>query len=241
MIEFQNVSRVYGEGEAQVHALRCVDWTIQDGEFVCLQGASGSGKSTLLNLLGLIDSPTDGVISINGTDIALLTEEKKADFRNQNFGFVFQGFNLVPVLSSIENVMLPMQIAGVSAKDAKARAQEILTEVGLGNELDRRPDKISGGQRQRVAIARALVNEPNLVIADEPTANLDSATADEIVSLMKNLNRAKGTTFVLSTHDPDLSLHASTNYYIRDGKFEEPVTNNLTDFVPENSRQLSFG
>jgi len=223
VVIFNNVSKFYGVGEAQVKAIQELNLEISAGEFTCIFGASGSGKSTLLNLLGLLDKPNSGEIQFDGVNIDSLKENELADFRNEKIGFVFQGFNLIPVLSSLENVMVPQQIRGVSSSVAKKRATELLSELGLESELNRRPDMISGGQRQRVAIARALINKPALVIADEPTANLDSQTAESIVALLKSLNHAQGITFVVATHDPSLSMHASNNLFIKDGKIRQEV------------------
>jgi putative ABC transport system ATP-binding protein len=221
MIRLKNVSKTYGEGEGKVCALQGVDLTIAEGGFACIWGASGSGKSTLLNLLGLLDRPDSGNILFSGSDVALLSDNQLADFRRENIGFIFQAFNLIPVLTVLENVMIPLQVSGINNSVAKEKSKEILTELGLGDKFDKLPDQISGGQKQRVAIARALVGEPKLVLADEPTANLDSVTGESIIALMKELNMARKITFVFSTHDKKLLNFSSHNIYLSDGKIDE--------------------
>lgn len=198
-VELKGVNKKYGTDEVAVHALRDIDLTLPRGQITAVWGPSGSGKSTLLNLIGLVDRPTSGRVFINGIDTGNLNESETARLRNRGIGYIFQSFNLVPVLSSLENIMLPLQIAG--APEPRKRALAILEEVDLADKADARPDKLSGGQRQRVAIARALVSEPKLVIADEPTANLDSGTSTRIMELMRKLNESHHTTFLISTHD----------------------------------------
>jgi putative ABC transport system ATP-binding protein len=188
-------------------------------------GASGSGKSTLLNLIGLLDRADLGTVRIDGTDCATLGETEAARFRNATIGFVFQGFNLVPVLSALENVMMPLQIAGVAATEGKARALRMLADVGLEQQARKLPDEMSGGQRQRVAIARALVNDPKLVLADEPTANLDSVTAESVIGLMRKMNIEKGVTFVFSTHDARLLGYAGRRLELSDGRIVTDTCN----------------
>ncbi|HUJ69115.1 MAG TPA: ABC transporter ATP-binding protein, partial [Syntrophorhabdales bacterium] len=218
LIEMENIKKDYQLGEAIVHALQGVDLQIDKGEFVAIWGPSGSGKTTLLNLIGVVDEPTAGGLSIGGTDVRFLSDNKRSELRNEMIGFIFQGFNLVPVLSALENVMLPLQIKGASAREAKAKALRRLDEVGLGEFINHRPFKMSGGQQQRVAIARALVNAPSLVIADEPTANLDSETARVIISLMHALNEKDGTTFIFSTHDQRLLDRVKRLVRLEDGR-----------------------
>lgn len=220
MITLENIEKTYGVGEGKVHALKGINLTISEGEFTCIWGASGSGKSTLLNLLGLLDEPDVGEILFNEKKISGFTDNQLTAFRREKIGFIFQAFNLVPVLSVLENVMIPLQVAGVGAKKSHEKARAILEELGLGDKFDKLPDQISGGQKQRVAIARALVNEPELVLADEPTANLDSITGENIISLMKKLNQSKNITFVFSTHDPKLLEFSSRNIYMADGKLD---------------------
>ena len=201
LIETKDIKKDYLLGETVVHALRGVDLTIDRGEFVAIWGPSGSGKTTLLNLIGAIDEPSSGQLFIEDQEVALLSDNRRTELRNGSIGFIFQGFNLIPVLSAVENVMLPLQIKGTSLSEARDRALGRLDEVGLSDFVRHRPDKMSGGQQQRVAIARALVANPSLVIADEPTANLDSDTSRSIIGLMRSLNEKEKTTFIFSTHD----------------------------------------
>jgi putative ABC transport system ATP-binding protein len=218
ILEFQNVKKDYRLGETTVHALRGVDLAVQQGEFAAILGASGSGKTTLLNLAGAIDDPTDGRVSINGQDISRLTDNQKADLRNRTIGYVFQNFNLVSVLTALENVVLALQIRGGRLSAMRAEAVQRLDEVGLADFLHHRPDKLSGGQRQRVAIARALITRPLLIFADEPTANLDHETAQSIIDLMKDLNEKEGVTFIFSTHDQRLINEVKRVVRLEDGK-----------------------
>ena len=218
ILEFHNVKKEYQLGETTVRALRGVDLSIEAGEFIAILGASGSGKTTLLNLAGAIDEPTEGEIFINGKAVSKLTDNEKAEVRNQMIGYIFQTFNLVSVLSALENVMLPLQIRGGRSSAIKAEAQRRLDEVGIGEFARHRPDKLSGGQRQRVAIARALITRPLLIFADEPTANLDHQTASSIIDLMKDLNEKEKVTFVFSTHDQRLIDRVKRVVRIDDGK-----------------------
>ena len=218
LIEMKHIRKDYRLGETVVHALAGVDLSVGRGEFVAIWGPSGSGKTTLLNLMGAVDEPTEGSLSIGGIDAASLSDNRRSELRNEMIGFIFQGFNLVPVLSALENVMLPLQIKGASAKVARQKALDRLREVGLSEFVDHRPFKMSGGQQQRVAIARALVNEPSLVIADEPTANLDSETARMIIDLMRQLNEKDRTTFVFSTHDQRLLDRVERLVRLEDGR-----------------------
>ncbi len=218
-IELRDVTRTYGEGEALVRALDAVDLTIGEGDFLALAGPSGSGKTTLLNVVGSIDAVTSGRILFEGTDLGALSNRRRTRFRNQRIGFIFQDFNLIPVLSAQENVELPLQLLGGKSRDQRRQASRaILDEVGLGQLAHRLPRELSGGQQQRVAIARALVKRPGLVLADEPTANLDSVTAKEILELMRSLNRSLGATFIFSTHDPMVMDFARRLVRLRDGK-----------------------
>ena len=218
LVELQHVEKVYRLGETRVHALRGVDFRVAEGEFVAVWGPSGSGKTSLLNLIGVIDGPTEGAVRVRGEDVAGLSENRKAELRNRHIGFIFQSFNLVPVLSALENVMLPLQIRGEPTRDARSKALERLAEVELSEFVAHRTDKMSGGQRQRVAIARALVTDPDLVIADEPTANLDSGTSHRIIELMRRRNDSAGTTFVFSTHDPRLLDQVKRLVKLEDGR-----------------------
>jgi len=218
LVDMRNVGKVYQLGSTQVEALRNVDLQIQTQEFVAIWGPSGSGKTSLLNLIGLIDAPTSGEIYLANERVDLLDDDELARQRNQKIGFVFQNFNLVPVLDALENIMLPLQIRGIQYSQAKERALSRLREVGLEDHWNKRPDKMSGGQRQRVAIARALVGDPALVIADEPTANLDSGNSRMIIDLMRELNRRDHVTFIFSTHDPRLLEHVERRIRLEDGR-----------------------
>ncbi len=221
LVELRGVTKIYRLGETRVQALRGVDLAVEPGEFVAVWGPSGSGKTSLLNLIGVLDEPTEGSVSVMGREVAGLSENAKADLRNRHIGFIFQNFNLVPVLTALENVMLPLQIRGESSRSAREQAMRRLEEVGLADFAHHRPDKMSGGQRQRVAIARALVTEPGIVIADEPTANLDSETSQRIIQLMRALNDAEGTTFIFSTHDPRLLDQVKRLVRLEDGRIVE--------------------
>jgi putative ABC transport system ATP-binding protein len=220
LIQTTDLKKDYHLGETIVHALRGVDVSIDSGEFIAVWGPSGSGKTTLLNLIGTIDEPSSGEILIEGQEISSLSDDERTELRNKSIGFIFQGFNLIPVLSALENVMLPLQING-RGHQARQKALSRLAEVGLADFATHRPDKLSGGQRQRVAIARALVTCPSLVIADEPTANLDSDTSDTIIGLMRDLNKKENTTFIFSTHDQRLFDHCDSLIQIRDGRISE--------------------
>jgi putative ABC transport system ATP-binding protein len=218
ILEFNNVKKDYRLGETTVHALRGVDLAVKQGEFAAILGTSGSGKTTLLNLAGAIDDPTEGSVIINGNDVARLSDNEKAELRNRTIGYVFQTFNLIPVLSALENVMLALQIRGGSRSAIREQAADRLDEVGLADFMHHRPDKLSGGQRQRVAIARALVTRPLLIFADEPTANLDHHTAQSIIDLMKELNEKEKVTFIFSTHDQRLIDRVKRVVRLEDGK-----------------------
>jgi len=218
LIDMEDIKKDYFLGETVVHALQGIDLHIDKGEFVAVWGPSGSGKTTLLNLIGAIDEPSAGHLAIAGRDVHLLSDNQRSELRNDTIGFIFQGFNLIPVLSALENVMLPLQLKGASAGAAKAKALSRLEEVGLSQFIGHRPFKMSGGQQQRVSIARALVNSPSLVIADEPTANLDSETARMIISLMRELNEKEETTFIFSTHDQRLLDRVKRLVRLEDGR-----------------------
>ncbi len=221
LIEMQDIKKDYFLGEAVVHAIQGIDLQIDTGEFVGIWGPSGSGKTTLLNLIGAIDEPTEGSLEIAGREVSSLSDNQRSELRNESIGFIFQGFNLIPVFSALENVMLPLQIKGTSPGDAKARAFKRLEAVGLADLVNNRPFKMSGGQQQRVAIARALVTDPSLVIADEPTANLDSKTAHMILDLMRDLNEKERTTFIFSTHDQRLLDRVKRLVRMEDGRIIE--------------------
>ncbi len=217
MVEVKGLHKDYRVGKVLFPALRGVDAVIQDGEFTAIAGPSGSGKTTLLNIIGCLDSPTSGTVYIDGTDTGTLTAREKANLRKTQIGFVFQTFNLIPVLTAFENVEIPLLLLDTKTDENRERVVGILAEVGLAEYLNRKPNEMSGGQQQRVAIARALVKRPSLVLADEPTANLDSTTAREILELMQELNRKLHTTFVFSTHDQLVMDYAERIINVRDG------------------------
>ena len=221
LVEATDLTKEYTLGRTVVPALRGVSLEIRKGAFAVLAGPSGSGKSTLLNLLGCLDHPTTGSIRIAGQDVSHLADAELSAFRAKRLGFIFQSFNLVPVLSCYENVEYPLRLNRVPRSEAKQRTLAMLEAVGLANHARHRPGELSGGQRQRVAIARALVTGPDLVLADEPTANLDSVTGERIVDLMREMQRLSGTAFLIATHDPMVTSHAEERMKIHDGRFED--------------------
>ena len=221
VIDLQNVTRVYKIGEVETHALRGVDLTIKEGEFTAIVGPSGSGKTTMLQLMGCLDRPTSGRVLINGEDTSRLNANRRADLRKGTIGFVFQFFALIPGLTAYENVDLPMLLAGTRRAKRRERANELLAAVGLTDRARHRPDQMSGGEQQRVAIARALAVEPVLVLADEPTANLDTENGQQIMEIMQRLNEETGTTFVFATHDPRVFPFARRVVEVRDGTVAE--------------------
>ncbi len=216
IIEIKDIEKTYQSGDVQVHALRGVSLSIDEGEFVSIMGASGSGKSTLMNIIGCLDRPTAGVYRLAGREVSALNVNDLADVRNQVLGFVFQNFNLLSRTSALENVELPLLYRGVSGKERHRRATQALERVGLAGRLDHTPSQLSGGQQQRVAIARALVTEPKVVLADEPTGNLDSLTSIEVMALFQELQRA-GITVALVTHEPDIAEFSTRVVVVRDG------------------------
>ncbi len=219
LVVASELSKTYRAGDVDVPALRRVDFTIEPGAFVAFVGPSGSGKSTLLNLIGCLDRPTGGILRVLDTDIAALDRGAAADFRGANIGFIFQDFNLIPVLSAYENIEYPLlMVQDWPAEKRRARATELLAAVGMGDQADKRPDQLSGGQKQRVAVARALATQPKLVLADEPTANLDHDTAYRILELMKKMRDEFGTTFIFSTHDPKIMGEAEVTFALEDGR-----------------------
>ena len=217
IIVTRNLQREYIMGTERVRALQGVDMTIRKNEFVAIMGPSGSGKSTMMNMIGCLDTPSEGEYWLNGYRVSELDDDALARIRNKEIGFVFQTFNLLPRASALANVELPMVYAGASSKERRSRAEEALNQVGLGNRMHHRPNELSGGQRQRVAIARALVNRPSIILADEPTGNLDSATSVEIMALFESLHQ-QGQTIILVTHEPDIAAHAKRQIVLRDGK-----------------------
>jgi putative ABC transport system ATP-binding protein len=216
LIEIKNVKKQYASGDDVVEALRGVDITIESGEFITIMGQSGSGKSTLLSVLGGMNHPTAGDVEMAGTRLYQLPGEKLADFRAQNLGFVFQSFHLIPYLTAMENVMLPLAIVKMGTTAKKNAARQALERVGLGGKLERLPNQLSGGEQERVAIARAIVNNPHILLADEPTGNLDSKTSDEVMALFRELN-AGGQTVVMVTHNPENGRYADRTIHLKDG------------------------
>ena len=207
LINIKEIGRKYVIGSEVIHALKSVSLDINKGEFVALMGPSGSGKSTLMNILGCLDTPSSGTYILNGTNVSHMTDDALAEVRNQEIGFVFQTFNLLPRSTALDNVALPLIYAGSSKKDRQARAAKALENVNLGNRMDHKPNELSGGQRQRVAVARALINNPSIILADEPTGNLDTKTSIEIMGLLEEIH-SKGNTIILVTHEEDIAQHA---------------------------------
>ena len=224
IISIRNIRKTYKIGEEIIHALKDVSLTIYKNEYVALMGPSGSGKSTLMNMLGCLDSPTEGEYSLNNLSVAKMSDNELAQVRNKEIGFVFQTFNLLPRASTLDNVALPLVYAGYNKIDRAVRAKEVLESVGLGNRINHKPNELSGGQRQRVAIARALVNNPAIILADEPTGNLDSKTSVEIMGLFEDIHK-KGNTIILVTHEEDIALHAHRIIRLKDGLVESDTKN----------------
>ena len=220
LIEVRGVTKAFRQGDLEVHALRGVDLEVGTGEFTSLAGPSGSGKTTLLNLLGALDHPTAGTVRLAGNDVSHLGRGDAAEFRLRHVGFIFQAYNLVPVLSAFENAEFTLLLRGVEAPERRAVVEPLLERVGLGEMMKRRPHELSGGQQQRVAVVRALATRPSIVLADEPTANLDSATSEGLLELMAEFNTDLGTTFLFSSHDPVVLEHARRVVWLRDGLVE---------------------
>lgn len=218
LIQARDVTKTYRNGQVEAHALRGVDLDVREGEFLAVVGPSGSGKTTFLNLVGALDRPTGGSLAVFGEDIARLSKRKRADLRLHRLGFVFQAYNLVPVLTARENVEFVLELQGANAADRQKRADEILDRLGLAEFAKRRPSELSGGQQQRVAVARAVASRPRLVLADEPTANLDGANAENLIEMMRGLNHDEGITFLFSTHDSRVVRHARRVVTLEDGQ-----------------------
>jgi len=223
VVELRNVWKVYGDGEVKVEALRGVNLKISEGEFIAIMGPSGSGKSTLLNMIGCLDKPTRGKVLIDGVDVSKLDERELAKIRSEKIGFIFQLFNLSPNLTALENVYLAMLFKGVSRKEGLKRAEELLEIVGMKRRMNHYPNQLSGGEMQRVAIARALANNPKIILADEPTGNLDSKSGREVMKVLEGLNKKLGTTLIVVTHDPEVAKFAEKIFIIKDGKIEREV------------------
>ena len=221
VIEFKEITKIYKMGDVQVHALKSISFSIEHGDYVIIMGPSGSGKSTLLQILGCLDRPSSGEISIDGTQTSKMNEDQLAKVRNRKIGFVFQGFNLLPKLTALENTMLPMIYGNVyKGKERTERAKELLQDVGLIERINHRPNQLSGGQQQRVAIARALSNNPSIILADEPTGNLDTQSGKEILEIFGRLN-SSGKTVIIVTHDPDMAKKGNKLIKLRDGLIEK--------------------
>ncbi|MEA2061574.1 MAG: ABC transporter ATP-binding protein [Thermodesulfobacteriota bacterium] len=223
IVEAENIKKRYSQGRIRVEALRGVSVSISDGEFMALAGPSGSGKTTLLNIIGGIDNPDSGRIIVDQNNYADMKQSDMADLRLHKIGFVFQAYNLIPVLSALENVEYIMLLQGVGSRERKEKARAVLDEVGLKGKYDRRPSELSGGQQQRVAVARAIVSNPAIVLADEPTANLDSETGQSLLDMMRTLNREKNITFIFSTHDPMVMDYAKRIVRIKDGLIDDEI------------------
>jgi len=234
VIDIENITKHYVMGEETVHALRGVTLQIRRNEYLAVMGPSGSGKSTLMNMFGCLDTPSSGRYEFNGKDVSAMDGDELAAIRNREIGFVFQTFNLLPRSTSLRNVELPLIYAGIDPETREERAAQTLREVGLGDRLQHKPNELSGGQRQRVAIARALVNNPSIILADEPTGNLDSKTGEEIMLLLENLYQ-QGNTIILVTHESDIAAHARRTVYLRDGVVESDILS-----VPVGEESLAY-
>jgi putative ABC transport system ATP-binding protein len=232
VIQLEQIHKTYTMGDVEVHALRGISLTVREGEFVAIMGTSGSGKSTTMNIIGCLDRPTKGKYILDGEDVSEMSKDERADIRSRKLGFVFQGFNLLSRTSALENVELPMLYAGIDAAERHSRSMEALRSVGLAGREHNHPNQLSGGQQQRVAIARSLVNRPALILADEPTGNLDSRTSIEVMEIFQKLNRERGITLILVTHETDIAEYAGRVVVFKDGRIKE-------DYRIENPRDAS--
>jgi putative ABC transport system ATP-binding protein len=232
LLHLEDVTKVYKMGDVEVHALRGVSLSVQDGDFVAIMGSSGSGKSTMMNVIGCLDRPTSGRYVLAGQEVSRMSRDQLAEIRNKTLGFVFQSFNLLSRTSALENVELPLLYAGMPTRQRMERAAESLRRVGLGERLDHHPSQLSGGQQQRVAIARALVTHPKVILADEPTGNLDSRTSIEVMALFQELGKS-GMTVVLVTHEPDIAQYASRVVVMKDGKIQSDTRQQAAVAQPE--------
>lgn len=223
-LQASNLWKLYQAGESTVEAVRGVDLTVDSGEMVAVMGPSGCGKTTLLNILSGIDEPSAGNVSVNGEPLYGISDNARTDLRGRQFGFIFQDFNLLPVLSAVENVELPLLLVGTSAGEARQQALEALTRVGLGDRSAHRPAELSGGQQQRVAVARAIVHRPSIILCDEPTGNLDTGTSGEVMRLLRSMNDEEGTTFLIVTHDEAIAAQCQRTIRMRDGLIQRPAT-----------------
>lgn len=237
LITIHDIGRKYVIGAEVIHALKSVSLDINRGEFVALMGPSGSGKSTLMNILGCLDTPTKGEYTLNGINVSQMTENELAEVRNKEIGFVFQTFNLLPRSTSLDNVALPLIYSGIRKSDRDERARQALENVGLGNRVEHKPNELSGGQRQRVAVARALINNPSIILADEPTGNLDTKTSIEIMGLLEEIHQ-KGNTIILVTHEEDIAQHAHRIVRMRDGLIENDYRNEHVKTVSPRLEQI---
>ncbi len=244
IVETQNLTKIYGSGETAVTALDHVSFAVNPGEFVAIMGPSGCGKSTLLHLVGGLDRPTEGSVAIGGHNLTDLSDDKLTELRRKKIGFVFQFYNLIPVLNAVENAALPVTLDGVPQGEAKKRATDWLNKIGMSDRLSHRPDQLSGGQQQRVAIARALVAEPEIILADEPTGNLDTRSGDEIARLLRQASKEWNRSVVMVTHDPRIAAYADRIIFLKDGCITEQTTletknGNNADMVAEKMKGLS--